>query len=84
MEDGLAVFAILMGVSLVVFVFVVMPIWILMHYRHRARQEPAVAPVGFSPNDANDLLSTADRMEQRVAALEAIMDSEAPGWRSKS
>jgi phage shock protein B len=62
-----------------------MPIWIFMHYKQRTHQHPApVAAPSFSQSDAADLAATADRMEQRVAALEAIMDAEAPGWRSKS
>jgi len=82
-EDGLAVFAILIGTSLICFVLLVMPIWIFMHYK--AKNRPLAPPVpraaGFSDQDAADLFATADRMEKRVSALEAIMDAEAPGWR---
>ena len=82
MEDGLAVFAILMGASLVVFVLFVMPIWIFMHYKSRARQQ--LQPVALAlAEDAVELTAIVERMEDRVAALEAIMDAEAPGWRSK-
>jgi phage shock protein B len=84
-EDGLAVFAILIGASLIMFVIFVMPIWIILHYKSRNRPLPQPAvPHAVSDRDAADLITAADRMEQRVMALEAIMDAEAPGWRAKS
>ena len=82
MEDGLAVFAILIGSSLVLFVLFVMPIWVFMHYKSKARPQSIPAtPSSMSDADAADLMKMADRMDQRVSALEAIMDAEAPGWR---
>lgn len=86
MEDGLAVFAILIGASLICFVLFVMPIWIFMHYKSRNRPQAVAAAHAASLTDADaaDLIHTAERMEKRVAALEAIMDAEAPGWRKQS
>ena len=86
MEDGLAVFAILIGASLICFVLFVMPIWIFMHYKSRNRPQaaPVAQPTQVSDEDAADLIAAAQRMEQRVGALEAIMDAEAPGWRKQS
>ena len=86
MEDPAAIFGTLFGASLICFVIFVMPIWIFMHYKSRARPVAPPAPIvsGPSAQDAADLIATAERMEQRMSALEAIMDSEAPGWRSKS
>lgn len=86
MEEGLAVFAILIGASLVIFVLFVAPIWVFMHYKHQRREDAPPVPVhiGMSAADAADLNRLAERMEQRVMALEAIMDAEAPGWRSRS
>jgi len=86
-EDPAAIFGTLFGASLICFVIFVMPIWIFMHYKSRTRPE-AAPPVPHarapSAQDAADLIATAERMEKRVSALEAIMDAEAPGWRSKS
>ena len=84
MEDTATVIGGLMGISLIVFVTFVMPIWIFMHYKHRARQQPVPIAPSVSSSDAADLVAIADRMEQRVTALEGIMDAEAPGWRAKS
>ena len=83
MEDTATIVAGLMGISLILFVLFVMPIWIFMHYKSRLRQQaPPAIPVQLQ--DAAELAAIADRMEPRVAALEAIMDAEAPGWRGKS
>lgn len=83
MEDGLAVFAILIGASLICFVLFVLPIWIFMHYKAKSRPQAQPVPHAsqLSDEDAVDLFATAERMEKRVSALEAIMDAEAPGWR---
>jgi phage shock protein B len=87
-EENVAQFAIVaIGTSLIVFMTFVAPIWVFMHYKSKNRPQPA-APVPhasqLSDRDAADLFATAERMEQRVSALEAIMDAEAPGWRQKS
>ena len=86
MESPEVIFGGLLGLSLVVFVTFVLPIWIFMYYKSRSRpQAPAVpAAMGLTSQDAADLIAIAERMEQRVAALEEIMDAEAPGWRRKS
>ncbi len=73
----------IMGTLLgILFLVVVAPIWIVAHYATRWRtarmlsrdQERVLA----------DLYETARQMEQRVDSLERILDSEAPGWRSKA
>jgi phage shock protein B len=70
------------GASLILFVLIVMPIWIFLHYRQRARQLMPPPPV--STADAGDLTLKAERMEQRITALEAMLDAESPGWRKNS
>lgn len=55
-------------------------VWIILHYVHKnkkAREEVA----GSLPG--HDLARLAERMEQRIDALERILDAEAPGWRKK-
>lgn len=82
MEDLAQIIAGTMGASLILFVLFVMPIWIFMHYKHRARLQTSAAPAAVA--DGAELAAAAERMEQRVMALEAIMDAEAPGWRTRS
>jgi phage shock protein B len=42
---------------------------------------------GGSPEEQqqmHNLMDAARRMEQRIGYLESVLDSEAPGWRSRS
>lgn len=81
MEELAEILAGTLGASLILFVLIVLPIWIVLHYRHRARQ---MAPPPVAGADTRDLALRAERMEQRILALEAMLDAEAPGWRKKS
>lgn len=69
-------------VPTVVFLVIVAPLWILMHYRSKQRAR------GELSADERQLLETlavrADRMAERVETLESILDDETPGWRSRS
>ena len=61
---------------------VVAPIWILCHYVTKWRSAK-----GLSSDEARtleDLWQTAQRMEQRVETLEAILDKNVDGWRNKT
>ena len=63
------------------FTTIVVPITLIGHYvtKWRAlRVDPNAA------QEAASLRATADRLESRIANLESILDSEAPGWRSRS
>jgi phage shock protein B len=68
-------------VPTVVFLVIVAPLWILMHYRSKQRAR------GELSADERQLLETlavrADRMAERVETLESILDDETPGWRSR-
>jgi phage shock protein B len=55
--------------------------WVMIVRRQSAKYR------GLSPEDQaqmNGLTETARRVEQRVGHLENILDTEAPGWRSRS
>lgn len=61
---------------------IVAPIWIVSHYVTKWRTSK-----GLSNDEAQtleDLWQIAQRMEKRVKTLEAILDENAEGWRSKS
>jgi phage shock protein B len=69
-------------VPAVLFVVVVLPLWLLLHYVTRWR-----ASRGLSSEDERmlaDLWKNARRLEERVATLETILDAEAPGWRTRT
>ncbi|MEE4382839.1 MAG: envelope stress response membrane protein PspB [Pseudomonadales bacterium] len=77
MEDFAAVFI----VPSVLFLVFVAPVWLVLHYRSKRQQ-------GAELNDAErreleELGSTAERMAERIATLESILDVEAPGWRDR-
>jgi phage shock protein B len=57
------------------------PIWLVMHYKYKNR--------GGQMNSRDiamleQISATAQRMEQRVATLERILDAELPAWRSSA
>ena len=61
---------------------IVAPIWIVSHYVTQWRLAK-----GLSNDEAQtleDLWQTAQRMENRVKTLEAILDENVDGWRNKS
>jgi phage shock protein B len=69
-------------VPTIVFIVVVLPLWLLLHYLTRWR-----ASRGLSTEDERmlaDLWKNARRLEERVATLETILDAEAPGWRTRT
>jgi phage shock protein B len=69
-------------VPAVLFMVIVAPLWLIFHYvtvwktqRNAGRADPSAL---------NGMRDTARRLEDRVAALEKLLDAEAPGWRSKA
>ena len=69
-------------VPAILFIVVVLPLWLLLHYLTRWR-----ASRGLSTEDERmlaDLWKNARRLEERVATLETILDAEAPGWRTRT
>ncbi|MFO1061743.1 MAG: envelope stress response membrane protein PspB [Dongiaceae bacterium] len=69
-------------VPALLFVVVVLPLWLLLHYVTRWR-----AGRGLSTEDERmlaDLWQQARKLEERIGTLETILDAEAPGWRTRS
>ncbi|MEM6413946.1 MAG: envelope stress response membrane protein PspB [Pseudomonadota bacterium] len=66
------------AVFIVAIIFVGLPATI-MHYAVEWRK--AKAPTPDDERLVDDLWRTAQRLEQRVDALETILDKEAPKWR---
>ena len=72
----LAVFTI----PMLFFVFVVVPFWIVMHYRSKGKTGQVLNQHEQQQLDA--LFSTIDQMSERIETLEHILDSKHQGWRS--
>ncbi|RUO44204.1 envelope stress response membrane protein PspB [Aliidiomarina taiwanensis] len=70
---------ILLIVPVIIFMLIVAPIWLVLHYRskHKLNQ-------GLSENETlqfRELVDKADKLKQRVHALERILDQEHPDWK---
>lgn len=70
-------------VPLILFILFVAPVWLWLHYRERQREREAKGKVEVSTDSAN-LAEAATRMEQRITALEALLDAESPDWRKRN
>lgn len=69
-------------VPVVVFLVIVAPIWLVLHYRSKNR-----AQTGLSDDERNDvelLSGRAQQMGERIQALEAILDAQVLGWRDRA
>lgn len=66
----------------VVFLVFVAPFWVIMHYMTKWK-----ATKGLSDEEQRmleELWHDSQRLSDRLSALETILESEAPSWRSKS
>jgi phage shock protein B len=74
-------FAQLLFVPAVLFMVVVAPLWLIFHYVTLWKTQKLTGRV--DDTSLNDMWGTAHKLENRVAALEKLLDAEVPGWRSK-
>ena len=63
----------------IVCLLVVLPGMVLWFLDRRRRGDDSASP---TPPPA-ELAQRAERMEQRITALEKLLDAEAPGWRTR-
>ncbi|MDP6375383.1 MAG: envelope stress response membrane protein PspB [Pseudomonadales bacterium] len=68
-------------VPIVLFLCIVAPTWIFMHYRSKQRAQGALSEDERAELEA--LSIQAERMIDRIETLEAILDSETPEWRKR-
>jgi len=66
-------------VPVIVFLVVVAPIWIVLHYRSRSRTADGLS--SGERGELEDMIEVANRMAERIEILEAILDVESPDWR---
>ncbi len=68
-----------MFVPTILFLTVVMPIWLSMHYRSVKRSSRSL---NVEDREAVEhLLMTVDKLIDRIQSLEAILDADHPDWR---
>jgi phage shock protein B len=68
-------------VPTVIFMTIVAPIWILMHYKSKQRLSSALSEQ--ERTELEDLRIQAERMLDRIDTLEAILDTQTPEWRKR-
>jgi phage shock protein B len=71
----------LLFVALIVFIAVPAPLLILMHFITKWKQSREIT--GGDEKMLEDLWMLAQRLEERLEALETILDNETPEWRRK-
>lgn len=68
-------------VPLVIFLGILAPLWVVLHYRTKARAASGLT--SRERAELNDMIEVANKMAARIETLEAILDVESPGWRDK-
>lgn len=66
---------------IVVFLVIVAPIWLILHYRSKKQLSQGLSQAEIQT--LNDLARQAEGMADRIKTLESILDEEAPDWRNK-
>ncbi|GAB4394491.1 MAG: envelope stress response membrane protein PspB [Kiloniellaceae bacterium] len=65
----------------IIFLAVVAPIWIIAHYTTRWKATKALS--SDEEQLLEELWKNSERMEQRINALERILDAEVTDWRKQ-
>ena len=68
-------------VPVILFMVIVAPIWIVMHYRSKSEKASGLSEAEH--NRLQELTHIADSMMDRVETLESILDKENPNWRKQ-
>lgn len=70
-----------MEVIIILFMVIVAPIWIIAHYTTKNRALKTLTPEDETL--LSEIWDSANKMEERIAVLETILDEESPDWRTK-
>lgn len=65
----------------IVFMVIVAPLWLVLHYATKMRASKALTQA--DEQTLSELWALSDKLEQRIVSLETILDAEVPGWRNK-
>ena len=66
---------------IIIFMVIVAPIWLILHYRSKRQVSEGLSEEEYV--QLSELSELADTMADRIKALEAILDTETPDWRTK-
>lgn len=68
-----------MFVPTILFMVVVAPIWITMHYRSVSRSSRSLSDE--DRQSIEHMLVTVDKLTDRIGTLESILDADHPDWK---
>lgn len=68
-------------VPVVVFLVVVAPIWIIVHYKSKGNVVNGLS--ASERAELDEMIEVANKMAARIETLESILDVESPEWREK-
>jgi phage shock protein B len=68
-----------MFVPTILFMVIVAPIWITLHYRSVRRSSRSLS--SDDRENLEHMLATVDLLAERIATLESLLDAEHQGWR---
>jgi phage shock protein B len=68
-------------VPAVVLAGVVLPLWLVLHYMTIWKQQKRSG--GIDTGTLGEFEAAARRLEDRIAALERVLDADDPAWRQK-
>lgn len=71
----------LIFVPIIVFMVLVAPIWLILHYRSKNQLGQGLTE--RETFELERLADKAEKMSQRILTLEKILDSESPEWRNR-
>ncbi len=70
----------------ILFLVIVAPLWLILHYRAQARREKMGLAAPSSPEEQElmtRMVALLEKMEGRIGTLEKILDAEHPRWRER-
>jgi phage shock protein B len=70
-----------MFVPTILFMVIVAPMWISMHYRSVSRSSRSLSQE--DRESIEHMLETVDKLTDRIGALESILDVDHPDWRQQ-
>ena len=71
-----------MFVPTILFMVVVAPIWISLHYRSVSRSSRSLTDE--DRESVEHMLETVDTLSERIVTLESILDADHPDWRQQT
>ncbi len=71
-----------MFVPTILFMVIVAPMWITMHYRSVSRSSRSLSQE--DRESIEHMLETVDKLTERIGTLESILDADHPDWRQQA